>query len=418
MILTPTRADRLVGVQAWSPPAIPPFTRPLPDLRLFDTSTRAVRATAPGPTARMYVCGITPYDATHIGHAATYLAFDLVHRYWLAAGRAVDYVQNVTDVDDPLLERAQRDGIDWRDLAAEQIQLFRSDMTALRVVPPTHYVGAVEAVGEVVEAVDKLLASGAAYRVDNDAYPDVYFDIRTTGRFGYESGYDEPTMLRLSAERGGDPSRPGKRQPLDPLLWRLARPGEPAWDAPMGRGRPGWHIECAAIAVNRLGPQIDVQGGGSDLIFPHHECSAAHAEAWTGRHPFAGHYVHAGMMEQGGEKMSKSLGNLAFVSKLVAGGADPTAIRVALLAAHYRSDRPWSDDLLARAAARLGRWRAAAARLGAAPETEMTTFVAALADDLDTPRALSVLDNWADDDSLAGAEMARAVDALLGIDLV
>ena len=404
-------------MQAWSPPAIPPVTRPLPDLNLFDTSTGSVRATTPGPTARMYVCGITPYDATHIGHAATYVAFDLVHRYWLAAGHAVDYVQNVTDVDDPLLERAQRDGIDWRDLAAEQIQLFRSDMTALRVVPPTHYVGAVEAVGEVVEAVDKLLASGAAYRVDDDAYPDVYFDIRTTGHFGYASGYDEPTMLRLAAERGGDPSRPGKRQLLDPLLWRLARPGEPSWEAPIGRGRPGWHIECAAIAVHRLGPQIDVQGGGSDLIFPHHECSAAHAEAWTGRHPFAGHYVHAGMMELDGEKMSKSLGNLAFVSTLVAGGADPAAIRVALLASHYRSDRPWSDDLLARAATRLARWRAAAARPGAAPDAEMTTFVAALADDLDTPRALSVLDAWAEDGSLAGAQMARTVDALLGVDL-
>ena len=407
-------------MQAWLPVATPPITHPLPALRIFDTSTQSVRplpAKARGASARMYVCGITPYDATHIGHAATYLTFDLIHRYWLAAGTDVIYVQNVTDVDDPLLERAERDGLDWRALAAEQIALFRSDMTALAVVPPTHYVGAVEAVGEVVEAVDKLLASGAAYRVEDVAFPDIYFDVRATGRFGYESGYDDATMLRLATERGGDPGRPGKRQPLDPLLWRLERPGEPAWDAPMGRGRPGWHIECAAIAVNRLGAHIDVQGGGSDLIFPHHECSAAHAEALTGEYPFASHYVHTGMMELGGEKMSKSLGNLAFVSQLVAGGADPAAIRVALLADHYRTDRPWSGDLLERASARLQRWRGAAARTGIQPTDATAAVAAAIADDLDTPRALDVLDDWSADAALAGPDMARTAEALLGIPL-
>lgn len=405
-------------MQAWPPVAIPRIPRPLPPLTLFDTSTRSVRPTAPGPVAKMYVCGITPYDATHIGHAATYIAFDLINRFWRAAGHRVDYVQNVTDVDDPLLERAQRDGVDWRELAATQTQLFRTDMTALRIIPPTHYVGAVEAVGEVVEAVQALLAGGAAYRVDDEAYPDIYFDVTTTADFGYESGYDEETMLQLFAERGGDPKRPGKRRPLDPLLWRLERPGEPAWDAPFGRGRPGWHIECAAIAVGRLGAQIDVQGGGSDLIFPHHECSAAHAEALTGTHPFAHHYVHAGMLELDGEKMSKSLGNLAFVSKLVADGADPQAIRTALMSGHYRADRPWSNELLGAATARLARWRSAAGRSGAVPDAEITALAAALADDLDTPRALGVLDGWAADDSLSGAEMAVAVDALLGITLV
>lgn len=365
----------------------------------------------------MYVCGITPYDATHIGHAATYLAFDLIYRYWLAQGRDVTYVQNVTDVDDPLLERADRDQVAWQDLAAEQIELFRADMTALRIAPPQHFVGAVETVPEVASAVARLLDHGAAYRVADDRYPDVYFDIDATGRFGYESGYDEATMLALSAERGGDPDRAGKRHRLDPMLWRCERPGEPAWDTAIGRGRPGWHIECAVIAVNRIGGRIDVQGGGSDLIFPHHECSAAHAEALTGQHPFADHYVHAGMMQLGGEKMSKSLGNLAFVSSLTRDGHDPRAIRMALLDGHYRADRPWSDELLADSTQRLKRWVRAAGRTGAPVDRVLGALLAAIADDLNTPAALRALDEWADDDSLDGVLVARASDALLGVAL-
>ena len=237
--------------------------------------------------------------------------------------------------------------------------LFREDMEALRVVPPRHYIGAVEAMGEIAELVGKLLAEGAAYRVDDPQFPDVYFDSAVTGHFGYESRYDEETMIRLSRERGGDPDRPGKRHPTDALLWRTAREGEPFWECDLGPGRPGWHVECAAIALNRLGPQIDVNGGGSDLIFPHHECGAAHAEAHTGVHPFAKHYVHAGMIGLDGEKMSKSRGNLVFVSKLRSQGVDPNAIRLALLAGHYRSDRPWTADLLTAAQERLGTWRAA-----------------------------------------------------------
>lgn len=417
-----TVADRLVRVRPWPSPPVSRLPEnmkgALPPLRLFDTSSRSVRPTAPGATARMYVCGITPYDATHIGHAATYLTFDLVGRYWRAAGHEVDYVQNVTDVDDPLLERAERDGVDWGELAAQQIELFRSDMTALRIVPPTHYVGVVEAMGDVATSVAALIDSGAAYRVEDPEHPDIYFDTAATGRFGYESGYDKATMLRLSAERGGDPDRAGKRHRLDPLLWRMARPGEPAWDSPVGRGRAGWHIECAVIALRRLGARIDVQGGGSDLIFPHHESSAAHAEALSGEHPFAEHYVHAGMMQLGGEKMSKSLGNLAFVSKLVAGGADPAAIRVALLSGYYRDDRPWSDELLAASTARLARWRAAAPRAGGDASASMTLLAAAVAADLDTPRALAVLDDWASNDRLDGAGMAQTADALLGVPLL
>jgi L-cysteine:1D-myo-inositol 2-amino-2-deoxy-alpha-D-glucopyranoside ligase len=404
-------------VQSWTRPTVPSLPGAPVPLRLYDTPTAAVEPTSPGDLATIYVCGITPYDATHIGHAATYLAFDLVQRVWLDNGHRVHFVQNITDIDDPLLERAARDGIDWRDLAAMEIQLFREDMTALRVLPPQDYIGAVEAMDEVSAAVQALLDAGAAYRVADPDHPDVYFDIASAPKFGYESRYDLATMLKLSAERGGDPERAGKRNPLDPLLWRTEREGEPSWASPMGPGRPGWHIECSVIAGNRLGPTIDVQGGGSDLIFPHHECSAAHSEVLTGVVPFARHYSHAGMISLDGEKMSKSRGNLVFVSRLLTDGVDPMAIRTALLAGHYRSDRPWSDDLLQAALRRLKSWRRAARRSGADAQPVVDAVRAALADDLDTPTALAILDAWADDDALDGALVADAADALLGIDL-
>ena len=404
-------------MQSWSAPPVPSVPGASTVLRLHDTATASVRATAPGELATIYVCGITPYDATHLGHAATYIAFDLVQRVWLDGGHRVHYVQNITDVDDPLLERAARDGIGWCELADREVQLFRDDMTALRVLPPKDYIGAVEAMDEVSAGVQALLQSGAAYRVEDPENPDVYFDVASAPKFGYESRYDLATMLALAAERGGDPERPGKRHPLDPVLWRTERPGEPSWTSPMGAGRPGWHIECSVIAGNRLGPTIDVQGGGSDLIFPHHECSAAHSEVLTGVAPFARHYTHAGMISLDGAKMSKSRGNLVFVSRLLAGGVDPMAIRTALLAGHYRTDRPWSDALLTAAEGRLARWRAAAARTGADAGAVPAELRTALADDLDTPTALAALDRWADNDVLAGGLVADAADALLGIDL-
>ena len=412
-------------MQTWSSvpvPRVPGTPRPL---RLFDTSTAQVRPTAPGETATIYVCGITPYDATHLGHAATYLAFDLVQRQWLDNGHQVHYVQNVTDIDDPLLERAARDQDDWVVLGMRETALFREDMVALRVLPPREFVGAVEAIPEIVEAIAKLLASGAAYRADDPEHPDVYFDRTASGHFGYESNYDIPTMTEFFAERGGDPDRVGKRDPLDALLWRMARPGEPSWESELGAGRPGWHIECSAIALNRLGDSFDVQGGGSDLVFPHHEFSAAHAEALTGRHPFARHYTHAGMIGLDGEKMSKSRGNLVFVSRLRADKIDPGAVRLALFAGHYRQDRPWSAELLAAAQDRLARWRSAVALPAAQSAADTVARLRDhLSDDLDTPKALAAVDAWADQalthgggDAEAPALIRTAVDALLGIDL-
>ena len=409
----------------WSSVPVPPVAGSAPPLRLFDTSTGELRPTAPGATARMYVCGITPYDATHLGHAATYLAFDLVNRIWRDGGHEVHYVQNVTDIDEPLLERATRDHDDWVVLGMRETALFREDMEALRVLPPRHFVGAVEAIPEIAELVGKLLASGAAYRLDDPEFPDVYFDISATREFGYESGSDTETMLRLSAERGGDPGRPGKRNPLDALLWWMGREGEPAWDSDLGRGRPGWHVECTAIALNRLGTQIDVQGGGSDLSFPHHEFGAAHAEALTGVHPFARHYCHAGMIGLDGEKMSKSKGNLVFVSRLRADGVDPMAIRLALLSGHWRADRSWEHSMLTDAVARLGAWREATG-LDTGPDATDTVarLRAHLADDLDTPNAIAAVDAWAAEarerrgrDQEAPGVIRAAVDALLGVAL-
>src|SRR5690348_11486675 len=358
-------------MDAWSAPVVPELPdagetgRPV--LALFDSARQDLvptgdldRPSGPDGPATMYVCGITPYDATHLGHAATMIAFDLVNRMWLDAGRDVRYVQNVTDIDDPLLERAARDGEDWIVLAMRETALFREDMEALRIVPPMRYVGAVESIPRIAGKVVRLLDDGIAYRMD-DGTGDVYFAVAAAPRFGTESNLSRTEMLRLAAERGGDPDRAGKRDPLDPLLWRSARDGEPAWPGgALGPGRPGWHIECTVIALDLLGDTITVQGGGNDLLFPHHECSAAHAEALTGKAPFASHYVHAGMIGLNGEKMSKSKGNLVFVSRLRADGVDPMAVRLALLADHYRTDRQWTDDVLKAGLLRLSRWREAA----------------------------------------------------------
>jgi L-cysteine:1D-myo-inositol 2-amino-2-deoxy-alpha-D-glucopyranoside ligase len=407
-------------MQSWPATSVPTLagTGDATPLRLHDSASGTrVEVLPEGGTARLYVCGITPYDATHLGHAATYLAFDTLVRAWLDRGLRVDYVQNVTDIDDPLLERANRDGEDWTAVAERETALFREDMRALRVLPPTSYVGAVEAMQEIAAYVVRLLDAGAAYRLDDD----VYFSVAAADHFGTVSRYDTDTMLRLSAERGGDPDRPGKKDALDPLLWLAARPGEPSWDFPLGRGRPGWHVECAAIALHRLGSGFDVQGGGSDLVFPHHEMSAAHAEVGTGSWPFARAYAHAGMVGLDGEKMSKSRGNLVFVSRLREAGVHPGALRLALLSEHYRSDREWADETLRTGQARLAAWRAGVQRDRGPSASELVSGLrAALAEDLDTPAALGLVDRWCasrGNDAAAPGTAADAVDALLGVDL-
>jgi L-cysteine:1D-myo-inositol 2-amino-2-deoxy-alpha-D-glucopyranoside ligase len=406
-------------MQAWTEPDIPVVPGPARRLRLHDTASGElveVPPAADGP-ARMYVCGITPYDATHMGHAATYVTFDLVNRLWRDAGHQVHYTQNITDVDDPLLERAAATQMAWTELAEREIELFRDDMTALRVIPPQEYVGVVESIPLVVERIVQLRQAGAVYDVDGD----LYFAVKADPGFGSVSGYDRATMRELFAERGGDPGREGKRDPLDALLWLRERPGEPAWDSPLGRGRPGWHIECSAIALQYLGMPIDVQGGGSDLIFPHHEMSASQAQCATGQHPFARAYVHQAMVGLDGEKMSKSKGNLVLVSGERRAGTDPMAIRLALLAHHYRTEWFWTGSDLFDAQERLDVWRGAITR-GTGPDgaAAVDALRAALANDLNTVAALAVVDEWADsngDDTAAGALVAEAVDALLGVKL-
>jgi L-cysteine:1D-myo-inositol 2-amino-2-deoxy-alpha-D-glucopyranoside ligase len=404
-------------VKSWTRPVVPQLPGSAPVPRLFDSSTRSVRDAAANGTASVYVCGITPYDATHLGHANTYLAFDTLIRLWTDGGLAVRYAQNVTDIDDPLLERAAATGVDWRDLAAEQIELFRGDMESLRIIPPTDYVAVTDVIADVAEAVDRLLEADLAYRVDDDVYFDNARAASAAWTLGDESGFDRATMLALSAERGGDPDRAGKRDALDPLLWLAERDGEPSWPSVVGTGRPGWHIECSVIAQRYLDTPITVQGGGSDLVFPHHEFSAGHAAALTGR-PLADIYSHAGMVAYDGEKMSKSLGNLVLVSRLVDDGVDPRAIRLALLDRHYRADWEWTRGQLTEAQCRLGTWETWAAEISEAPDaTLLDSLRSALADDLDTPAALAAVDARVTSGERATATDLDAIDALLGVRL-
>jgi L-cysteine:1D-myo-inositol 2-amino-2-deoxy-alpha-D-glucopyranoside ligase len=420
-------------MRAWTSPTVPS----LGDLghgggalpRIHDTANGTLREVGgAGEAARLYVCGITPYDATHLGHAATYVAFDTLVRVWRDSGCHVTYTQNVTDVDDPLLERASATGEDWRELAERETELFRADMEALRVVAPEHFRGAVESMALVIDLIQQLVEAGAAYRVDDD----LYFDVHSDPGFGSVSGLDADLMRTLSAERGGDPDRVGKRDPLDCLLWLAARPGEPSWESPFGAGRPGWHVECAAIALEHLGPGFDVQGGGSDLVFPHHEMSASQAQVACGQ-AFARAYAHVGMVGYDGAKMSKSGGNLVLVSALREAGVDSRAVRLALLAHRYRSDWAWTDAALAAGEARLVRWRDAVAHASGPPAADLVASVrAALHDDLDSPRALAAIDVWVDavlggstgeehpvdhHDQAAPGTVRTLVDALLGVRL-
>jgi L-cysteine:1D-myo-inositol 2-amino-2-deoxy-alpha-D-glucopyranoside ligase len=439
-------------VKSWKTRPVPVLPGSMPPLQLQETSSGHLQPLPAGRPASLYVCGITPYDATHMGHAATYVAFDLLNRAWRDTGVSVQYVQNVTDVDDPLLERAERDGVDWRDLAVEQTDLFRADMEALNVLPPNSYVGAVEAIEWIVPRIEELVASGVAYTVPGDdggPAGDVYFSVdaasapaadtashgadgasgeggsRADGAWwlGQVSRLSTEQMLPLFAERGGDPDRQGKRNPLDPLLWRVARSGEPSWEGgSLGAGRPGWHIECTVISQRFLPSPFTVQGGGSDLIFPHHEMGAGHAYALQ-HVPMAEHYAHTGMVGLDGEKMSKSKGNLVLVSRLRADGVEPAAIRLAILAHHYRSDWFWTDAVLAEAQQRLARWRLALSGAADGSAASVITEVrAALAQDLDAPRALATLDRWAaaatvsaPGSSTDAALVSDAVEALLGV---
>jgi L-cysteine:1D-myo-inositol 2-amino-2-deoxy-alpha-D-glucopyranoside ligase len=358
----------------------------LPPMRLHDTARQAVVPFDPPEHVLMYTCGITPYDATHVGHANTFLAYDVLQRRLIDRGHTVTCVRNVTDVDDPLFAKARQLGIHYLDLAAGEEARFEADMEALNALPVASTPRASSAIPDIRGFIGMVLDRGFAYQSGGA----VYFDVTRFDSFGALSHYDHATMLELGRQRGGDVDNPDKRHPLDFVLWQPSASDEPSWDTMWGPGRPGWHIECSALALRELGTTIDLHGGGSDLIFPHHECERAQSEAATGE-PFVRHWMHTALISKDGEKMSKSLGNLVFVDALRKEW-EPAAIRVAMTAHHYRTEWSWDDELMPNAVARLDAWRAG---LGGYPSDVLDLVRAALDDDLDTPRAFAAIDDAA-----------------------
>ena len=353
-------------------------------MRLYDTASREIVTFEPGPLVTMYSCGITPYDSAHLGHAAVYLYFDMLQRRLQDLGHETRCVRNVTDVDDDILRKSRELGVHYLDLAAEEMARFDEEMGMLNLLPVYREPRATSAISEILSLIGEALSLGNAY----EAGGAVYFDVGSFPRFGRLSHYGRPEMLLLAAENGGNPDDPNKRDPLDFVLWQPSLPDEPAWESRWGRGRPGWHIECSALALRELGETIDIHGGGRDLVFPHHECETAQSEAVTGK-PFVRLWFHVGLVGLAGTKMSKSLGNLVFVGDLCKEW-DPAAVRLALLAHHYREDWDWVTEVdMPQAMARLNLWRSAVEGDGT---DGLSAVRAALDDDLDTAAALDALD--------------------------
>jgi L-cysteine:1D-myo-inositol 2-amino-2-deoxy-alpha-D-glucopyranoside ligase len=368
-------------------------------MQLYDTARRRVVPFEPGPVVTMYTCGITPYDAAHVGHAAVYLTFDVLQRRLRDLGHRTQCVRNITDVDDDILRTARQMGVHYLDLAAEEMARFDADMRALGLLPAFSEPRATSAIPDILGFIGMVLDSGHAYRAGGG----VYFSVDSFPRFGQVSHLDREEMLRLAAENGGNPDDPYKRDPLDFVLWQPSAPDEPAWSSLWGEGRPGWHIECSALALRELGTTIDLHGGGTDLIFPHHECEAAQSEAATGD-PFVRHWMHQGLVGLEGTKMSKSLGNLVFVSDVLKEWEAP-ALRLAILSNHYRQPWEWRDDMLDEAARRLDSWRSAGRG-----QAGLERVRGCLDDDLDTPAAVAAVD----DEVAAGRGVSEAA-SLLGV---
>jgi len=396
----------------------------MPDLRFSSlklvNSKNELTTIGPATPFKIYVCGITPYDATHLGHAATYIAFDLINRYQQSAGNQINFVENITDIDDPLLVRAKRDSLDWKVLADNQVNLFLTDMTALRVIPPAHLVKVTSSMKIIEDFIERLDQGGFLYQVGRDHY------------FSVENFLDQMPLsnddaIKVFSERGGDPERAGKKHPLDPVVWLAHQGDDPAWESKFGLGRPGWHVECTAIAVHYLdnrnaNPIIHIQGGGSDLIFPHHYMSEQIVKAAYGR-GFAKNYIHSAMIHLDGEKMSKSKGNLVFVSKLLSEGIDPMVIRWALLSGHYQQDRSWNEELLLKSTSQVNLLRSVLAQSEVDATSDlMQSIVADIANNLDTPTALNRLLLWAKSSQSSpkvneSGLVSRGIDSLLGLAL-
>ena len=407
-------------MNSWPKPFVPSLiNHDFPPLNIKDSSAGLIQFEK-SEDFRMYVCGITPYDATHLGHAATYLAFDLIYRYQFLSGKNIKFVENITDIDDPLLERANRDKVDWSALADSQINLFKSDMSALRVIPPEHFIKVTESLTIIEEFIKRLAKNGYLYEIEKD----YYFAVE---QFLNDLPMPVDEAVKVFSERGGDPHRVGKKHPLDPLVWSAHVGNEPGWESSFGFGRPGWHVECTAIACHYLdenenNPIVSLQGGGSDLIFPHHFMSAQIIQAAYGRE-FSESFVHAAMISLDGEKMSKSKGNLVFVSKLLESGIDPMILRWALLRGHFQQDRAWSNELLEISTKEVELVRSALAQSEVADtKNVINSLIQDISNNLDTPSALDRLTKWA---NLSQSNptvnqsglMARAVDSLLGLAL-
>jgi L-cysteine:1D-myo-inositol 2-amino-2-deoxy-alpha-D-glucopyranoside ligase len=372
-------------------------------MRLYDTARREIVDFTPSPEVLMYTCGITPYDATHLGHAATFLVYDILQRRLIDMGHTVKCVRNVTDVDDPLFAKARELGVHYLDLAAGEEARFNRDMEALNALPVFSTPRASSAIADIRGFIGMVLDRGFAYTAGGS----VYFDVSKSPTFGSVSHYSQEQMIEFARQRGGNVDDPHKRHPLDFVLWHPSAPDEPAWDTMWGAGRPGWHIECSALALRELGTTIDLHGGGSDLIFPHHECERAQSEAATGE-LFVRHWMHVAMVFKDGEKMSKSLGNLVFVDKLRTEW-DPRSIRLAVIEHHYRKEWEWDDTLMPRNHARLQAWHGSIGGTDSDIVAEVRTH---LDNDLDTPSALAAIDAAA-----SRGHDVSAPAALLGVEL-
>ncbi|MCA1668001.1 MAG: cysteine--tRNA ligase [Thermomicrobia bacterium] len=389
------------------------------NLRLYNTATQQIAPFTPRDEAvGLYVCGVTPYDTTHMGHAFTYVVFDTLARVLRRAGWAVTYVQNVTDIDDDILKRARETGKEWDELGREQTAQYETDSRALNIAPPTHFLRATDEIDQMIPLIATLIAKGHAYTAGGN----VYFSVASDPEYGTLSRYSREEMAKIAAERGGKVDDPAKRDPLDFLLWQAEQPGEPAWESPWGRGRPGWHIECSAMAMHFLGPTVDIHGGGADLIFPHHESEIAQSECATGVHPFVRVWMHTAMVRYDGEKMSKSLGNMVFVRDALT-QYDPDAIRLYLLDHHYRTPWEYEDDgpatflpLVQRAREALGQSGGSDMPVDAAPF--LADFDRALENDLDTPAAIAAFRSLvvaiADARNHGVAESQAALRAMVG----
>ena len=404
-------------MKPWPIVYLPPVAHKFPELSIKSTWGSSNDRNQ----CNIYVCGITPYDATHLGHALTYLTFDLINRYQVLRGRSLNFIENVTDVDDPLFERARRDRIYWKDLSDSQVRLFESDMTSLRVLPPKTYLSVSETVNLVIEGIRKLDERKLTYRLDQDLYFDISSHIQSL-----PISMDE--AIKIFQERGGDPDRPGKRHRLDPVLWRESKSDEPSWESPFGLGRPGWHIECSVIAIfsasvnGESEPLLDIQGGGRDLIFPHHFMTKVIAEEISNS-TFASEYVHTGMLGYDGEKMSKSKGNLVFVNEILKSGIDPMVLRYALIKLPYSKDSMWESSFLDSADREISKIRSALSKSEVAPTANaIDNMIIALSQNLDVDLALKHLLNWSEE-TLNGksggnvGSISRFIDSALGLAL-